>query len=116
MRKMSLKRAMQTMKGLGLTEREAEIYLFLTKRGSLNENDLSFALNISKKKLSQSLINLEIKKMIKVSQKNITMYSAINLEKVLNESMKKSRQLAKELQAKRDEFLAIWDDMPCFKK
>ncbi len=113
---MSLKRALQTMKDLGLTEREAMIYLFLSKRGPLEEDELAFALNISKNRLCLSLKNLETKKMIKVSQKNTAKYSAITLEKVLNESMKKSILIAKDLQAKKDELLAIWHEMSRVRK
>ena len=105
---MSLKCTLQTLKALGLNEREAKIYIFLAKKGPHKEDELSFALNISKPQLNLNLENLKDKHMICTVPENSITYVANTFEKILNEFIKQTKQQAKALQTRRAELLSIW--------
>jgi len=105
---MSLKRALETLKGLGLTKTDAQTYVYIAKKGPCKDDELSFALNISKPHLHLILKNLTDKHMICAIPEKSIKYSANLFEKVLNDFMKQTKQQAKTLQTRRAELLSTW--------
>jgi sugar-specific transcriptional regulator TrmB len=108
---MSLKCTLQTLKALGLNEREAKIYIFLAKKGPHKKDELAFALNISKPQLNLNLENLKDKHMICTVPENSITYVANTFEKILNEFMKQTKQQAKALQDRKAELLSAWQSI-----
>lgn len=108
---MSIKRAIETLKSLGLTETEAQIYVFLAKKGPHNENDLTFSLNIPTRQLCVSLDGLVAKNLVFTIDERSVKYFAFDLESVLAKFLKASKEQAKSLQTNRNLFLSTWRSM-----
>jgi sugar-specific transcriptional regulator TrmB len=96
---------------LGLTQTDAQVYVFLAKRGPHNEKDLADALKLTKHQLCRSLENLEIKGMVNATLEPTARFTAVPLEKVVDIFMKAATEQAKALQASRKELLSTWRSM-----
>ena len=105
---MSLKLALKILKSLGLTELDAQIYVYLAKKGPFEEKNLIDALNMSKNQVLYSLENLVTKGMVSTSPEYSIKYSAIQLDKVLGQIMETRKEQTKALQTGRDELLSTW--------
>jgi sugar-specific transcriptional regulator TrmB len=108
---LSIKRALKTLKSLGLTETEAQVYVFLAKKGPHNEDELAFSLKTSKDQVCTTLEMLVAKQMVLTNPELSVKYSAIALEKILDQFMKARKKQAKALRASRSELLSIWRSM-----
>ncbi len=105
---MSLDRALKALKSLGLTDIDAQVYIYLSKRGPHGLSDLAGALKITNHKLASSLDNLRTRSMVDSAPEPQGMYFAIPLERVLDEFAKAAKEKAKALQASKDELLRVW--------
>ena len=102
---------MKTLKSLGLTETEAKVYVYLAKKGPLEEKELAITLKFTKKQLSIILEMLLVKGMINVISKSTTEYFAITFEKVLDQSLEKMKKQTRVLHASKEEILSTWRSM-----
>lgn len=105
---MSLKKAIQALRSLGLEGTEVNIYLYLAKKGPHEEKDIAKALNLTKNKLCFCLERLVSKEMVSIVPERSVKYSAIALEKVLDQYLKTRKEQVKTLKASREEFLSAW--------
>jgi sugar-specific transcriptional regulator TrmB len=103
--------ALKALKSLGLTDMDAQVYVYLSKKGPHEENDLADALNLTKHQLCLSIDSLLTRGMVSTIPERSTKYFAIPLEKVLDEFMKVTKEQAKALQASRKELLSTWRSM-----
>jgi sugar-specific transcriptional regulator TrmB len=110
-RKLSLKQALKTLKNLGLTETEARVYVYLSKKGPLEEKDLVDLLKLTKHQLCLSLENLVTKGMVRAVPERSIKYFAIPFEKVLEEFLKTAKEKAEALQASREALLSMWSSV-----
>jgi sugar-specific transcriptional regulator TrmB len=108
---MSLEQMLDTLVGLGLTRTEAQVYVFLAKKGPHTRKDLTNAMKLTKQQLYQSLENLRAKRMIKATRECQDQFTAVSLEKVLDQFMKATKKQAEALQASRAEILFSWRSM-----
>jgi sugar-specific transcriptional regulator TrmB len=111
MSKLSLELAVKALKRLGLTEMDAQVYVYLAKKGPREEKELVNALKLTKRQLFFSLENLVDKGMVSSSPERSVKYSAIALEKVLDQYLKTRKEQVKALKASKDEFLSAWRSM-----
>jgi sugar-specific transcriptional regulator TrmB len=102
---------LKTLVGLGLTQVEAEVYLFLAQTGPAEEKDIAQPLRLRKRQLDRGLESLKCKGCIKATLEHSTRFSAVPLEKVLDFFMKTKMEQAKDLQAKKAELLSSWNSM-----
>jgi sugar-specific transcriptional regulator TrmB len=102
---------LDTLVSLGLTQTEAQAYVFLAKKGPHNGKELANALKLTKQQLCCSLKSLRAKGMVNATRERPTQFSAVSLEKVLELSMKATIEKAKALQASRKELLSTWRSM-----
>jgi len=105
---LSLILALRMLKSLGLAEEDAKVYIYLAKKGPNEEKALAAALKLAKTHLSSILERLMTRGMVSATPEHSTKYSAVELEKVLEEVMKTSKQQAEALQASRDYLLSTW--------
>ena len=96
---------------LGLTQRDAQVYIYLAKKGPHGETDLINTMRLTKHQLHISLRNLEAKGMVIASLEPLIQFSAISLEKVIDQFMKAREEQAKALLASREELLSSWYSM-----
>ena len=105
---MSLKRIISALASLGLKEGDAQVYVYLAKKGPCEEKDLADAMNLTKKKLCPILERLLVKGMIRVNPEYSIQYSAMSLEKVLDMLLKENEQLTEALRTSREKLVLKW--------
>ena len=108
---MSLERVLDTLVSLGLTRMDAEVYVLLAKKGPHNATDIISALGIYKQQFYNSLRSLKAKGIISATPNRPIQYSAISIEKLLDELMKAKMEQTKALQASKNELLSNWRSM-----
>jgi sugar-specific transcriptional regulator TrmB len=102
---------LDTLVSLGLTRLDAEVYVYLAKRGPHKATDIITALGIYKQQFYNSLRSLKAKGLIIATLERPTQYSAISIEKVLERLMEVKMEQAKALQASKEELLLSWRSM-----
>ena len=105
---MSLELALKALESLGLTGVEAKVYVFLAKKGPHEEKDLANALKLAKPQLRFSIESLLTKGMINTYPKHSVKYSAIELERVLEQFLETKKEQAKILRTTKKELLSTW--------
>jgi sugar-specific transcriptional regulator TrmB len=94
---LSLERIISALASLGLKEGDAQVYVYLAKKGPCEEKDLADAVNLTKKKLCPILERLLAKGLIRVNSECLIQYSAMSLEKVLDMLLKENEQMTEAL-------------------
>ncbi len=108
---MSLEQILDTLVSLGLTRTEAQVYVFLAKKGPRSTKDLINSTKLTKQQLYPSLDNLRAKRMIKAARECPEQFAAVALEKVLIQFAKAKMVQAKALQESRNDLLSAWHSM-----
>jgi sugar-specific transcriptional regulator TrmB len=103
---LSLERVIKALIGLGLSRVDAEVYVYLAKKGPQKPVDLTKALNYNKKKIYSSLKNLRTKGLV---SKDRTIFSALPFEEALDLLIKMEKEQAQAMQESREELLTIWE-------
>ena len=91
---------------LGVSNADAQVYVYLSKKGPLTEKDLSKALKLNKRQLHWSLKNLKSKDMVNCITEH--RFTAIALEVILDQHIKTNKEQASALQASKKDFLSNW--------
>ncbi|MFX1301032.1 MAG: helix-turn-helix domain-containing protein [Promethearchaeota archaeon] len=100
---MSLERVIKALIGLGLSRSDAEIYVYLAKKGPNKVVALEVALNYDRKKLHTSLKTLQTRGLV---AKEHTTFSALPFEEALDLLIKMEKERAKAVQESREELLS----------
>ncbi|MFB0545167.1 MAG: helix-turn-helix domain-containing protein [Asgard group archaeon] len=103
---MSLERVIKALIGLGLTRLDAEVYVYLGKKGPQKPVDLAKALSYNKKKIYSSLKNLRTKGLV---SKDRTIFSALPFEEALDLLIKMEKERAQAMHESREELLTTWE-------
>lgn len=90
---------------------DAQVYVYQSKKGPHEENDLADALNLTKHQLCLSMESLVTRGMVSTIPERSTKYFAVPLEKVLDEFVKAATEQARALQASRKDLLSNWLSM-----
>jgi predicted transcriptional regulator len=105
----SLEKALKALESLGLTMMEAQVYIYLEKRGPHDENNLVSTLELTKQQLRPGLKILIKKKMLTTSENSCsTKYYAVPFENVLEKFLKIATKEVKDLKASRQSILDVW--------
>jgi len=102
---MSLERVIKALIGLGLIRIDAEVYVYIAKKGPQTLVDLDSALNYSKKQIVTSLKTLTAKGLV---SKEGTIFSALPFEEALDLLIKKEKEQAQIMHESKEELLATW--------
>ena len=108
---MSREWVLKAIGGLGLSDVEAEVYLFLAQTGPLKGRDIAKKLKLNNRQIYLSLKSLQAKGMVKATHEITIQYDAVSLEKVLDQFMKEKEEQAEALKASREELLSTWRSM-----
>jgi predicted transcriptional regulator len=103
---MSLERVIKALIGLGLTRSDAEVYVYIAKKGPQEVMDLAKALNYVNKKINASLKNLQTKGLV---SKDRTIFSALPFEEALDLLIKMEKEQAKAMRESKKELLTTWE-------
>jgi len=105
---MSREWVLKTLVGLGLSEVEAEVYIFIVEAGPVKGRDIAETLKLHKQQVYRSLNTLRDKGMVSATFERPARFFAVPLEKVLDRFMKAKIVQAEGLQASREELLSSW--------
>ena len=103
---MSLERVIKALIGLGLSRVDAEVYVYLAKKGPQKPVDLTKALSYNKTKIYTSLKNLGTKGLVSSDR---TIFSALPFEEALDLLIKMKKERAQAIQESREELLTAWE-------
>ena len=92
---MSYERVLGRLMDFGLTRLEAKIYVFLAKFGPKPEKEIANGLNLSKKRLSHSMKNLQQEGFVRSQAQ--TFFTAIPLQDILDDIIERKVQEARRI-------------------
>lgn len=105
---MSLERVLRTLEGFGLKRMDAEVYVYLAKKGPQKGKDLADALKIRKQQLYPILKNLQETGIVTSNLEHPTLFSAVAFEKVLDLLVKANLEQAQAIKETKEELLSSW--------
>ena len=94
--------------GLGLSETDAQVYVYLALNGPLKAKEITKQLGLYKKQLYRSLKNLKDKDIVKASVDFPAVFSAVSFEEVLDLLTEIKKEQAQALRDVKEELLASW--------
>jgi sugar-specific transcriptional regulator TrmB len=97
--------------GFGLKRTDAQVYIYLAKKGPHKGRDLSNALKLPKQQLYPCLKCLQSKGIVNATLERPALFSAVPFEKVLNLLIKAKMEEAQRMQQDKDEALSDWQSM-----
>jgi sugar-specific transcriptional regulator TrmB len=109
--KLSKERIIKALKGLGLRQVDAQIYVFLAKEGSYNVQEIAGALNLQEGKVYSSLKDLQNIEIVKRSRDNPIQYFAITFEEIIDLFIEVKKEQTKTMQESREELLSNWKNL-----
>ena len=108
---LSLERVKTALMGLGLSETDVQVYVFLALNGPHKGRDIINELKLYKKKLFRSLKKLQDKDVVKVSDSFPAEFFAVPFEEMLDLIAQIKKEQAKALQETKEELLSSWNNM-----
>ena len=94
--------------GFGFSKADAEVYIYLAKKGPRREIDLSKALKLTEQKLDLILKNLQTKGLVTATVEQSELFLALPFEIVLDQLVKSHIKRASVITENKEEFLARW--------
>lgn len=107
---MSLERILRLLQDLGLSKDEAEVYIYLAKKGPQTIKTLEECLKKSKNHIKKILKGLEEKQLTTRRSKRSIFFLAIPFEKLLTNYAKIRFNQVKRIEQTRLSFLSDWKD------
>jgi sugar-specific transcriptional regulator TrmB len=107
-KKMSLERIIKSLESLGLSQTDAQVYIYLATTGPKKARDVIKALKINKRQVYRSLKRLQNKGITVTNNERPFLFSAVPFEEVLDLLMEIKKEQAQALQESRKEFLSNW--------
>lgn len=105
---MSLERVLKLLQDLGLSKDEAEVYVYLAKKGPQSVKTLTESLNKTKHKIVKALKGLEEKQITTRKSAHSTLFLVIPFEKLLIDYAKIRFSQAKRVEQKRLAMITEW--------
>ena len=109
--RLSLKKLLETLAGLGFKQSDAKIYVLLAKKGPQAAKDLEAALKIPKWQIYNSLRSLREKGIITPILRRPALFSALPFEQVIDISAKAKIEEAQPDQASIQQAMLHWNKM-----
>ncbi|MCW4029330.1 MAG: hypothetical protein NWE92_06755 [Candidatus Bathyarchaeota archaeon] len=108
---MSQQKILNTLQNLGLSSLDAEVYLFLGKKGPKKASEIVQSLNIPKQQLYTILKGLQSKGIVNATLEHPARFSAEPFEKVLDLFVKARMEEAQQLQGSKNQILTDWQSI-----
>ena len=99
------------LKGFGFSRVEAEVYVYLAKKGPTKAKDLKIELRMTKQQLYPALKDLKKKRVVASRPERDTLFCAVAFEELLNRYVKTNLEQAEILQETKEELLDNWRNM-----
>ena len=108
---MSLNTIKRALRNFGLTEKEAEIYVFLAKYGVLSGGEISKLTKTHRPHMYRLLQNLQKKGVIQSTLESPVRYFSVPFEKILDENIKLKQEEATSLEKAKNGLLSDWKNI-----
>lgn len=99
---------MKALKGLGLSNIDAQVYVFLAKDGLHSERKIAEMLELQERQVYRSLKNLQRIEIVKAIGEQPMQFSAVPFEEVIDLFIEVKKEQAKNMQENREELLSSW--------
>jgi sugar-specific transcriptional regulator TrmB len=103
--------ARKILKDIGLTEKEIEIYIFLTRHGALKGLDIARRIKKHKAQVYNILKNLQAKGLVEPTLEFPARFTAVPFEKVIDLSVKAKREEAAFIENAKKEIMSYWNSI-----
>ena len=108
---MSQQKILNTLQNLGFSSLDAQVYLFLGKKGQRKVSELVQALKIPKQQLYAILKNLQSRGIINSTLEHPAKFSTEPFEKVLDLFVKSRMEEAQLIQSSKSQILTDWQQI-----
>jgi sugar-specific transcriptional regulator TrmB len=108
---LSQERVLKALASLGISQTDAEVYVFLATGGPQKARDIATALEMYKRKVYRSLKSLQSKEIVNTTLERPAQFSAIPFDKVLNLLIKAHLKEAQYIEQNKEEILSHWNSM-----
>ncbi len=105
---MSLERVLKLLETFGLARADAEVYIYLAKKGPKSEQDLATSLKMKENQLCISLKSLQSRGIVTATIEQSALFSAVAFEKILELIVKANIEQAVAIKKTKQELLAGW--------
>jgi len=105
---LSLERILKALVSLGLSQTDAEVYIYLATEGPTKARNITNSLTINERQVYRSLKRLQNKGITIADGERPFEFSAVPFEDVLDLLMEIKKEQAQALQESRKEFLSSW--------
>jgi sugar-specific transcriptional regulator TrmB len=99
---------LETLECFGLSRMDAEVYVYLAKKGPKKGRELANALQVTKQQLYPSLKNLKNKGVVTASLERPALFSAVAFEKVVELLIAIKVEQAKAVKETKKELMDSW--------
>lgn len=115
---MSYERVLEALMKLGLSDKDAEIYIYLATEGPQKPQKIMMALKVYEQQVDQSLKSLESKGIVSPDKEQAAQFKALPFDKVLDSLLKAHWREARNMQDDKTEILSQWKSLlgKCTKK
>lgn len=108
---MSIEQILIALKTLGLSETDAEVYIFLAPKAPQRARDIADALKMKKKRLYPCLRNLLEKGIVTCTEERPKLFSAIPIEEALSQFINANLDEVQHMEENREKILSLWRSM-----
>jgi sugar-specific transcriptional regulator TrmB len=105
---LSQEKVLKALESLGLAQSDAQVYVFLGKKGSQKAKDISQALKLPKQQLYLSLKNLQGKGIVNSTLEHPARFSVVSFEKLLDLFVKAKTEEAQRIEQDKADILSDW--------
>ncbi len=99
---------LRLLENFGFARTDAEVYIYLAKKGPKRKQDLTASLNMAEQQLCGSLHNLQSRGIVTATAEQAELFSAVPFEKVLDSIIKTNIEKANSVEKTKQELLAGW--------
>ena len=96
------------LRDFGATEKEAEVYIFLAKRGAQKNSDITKQLKKNKGLVHRILNNLQKKGLVEATLEHPTRYIAVQFEKLIDSFIKSKQEEVTRIEETKKDLLSDW--------
>jgi sugar-specific transcriptional regulator TrmB len=105
---LSLDRVLKSLVRLGISKRDAEIYIYLAKEGPKKASELANTLEISRQKLYLNLKKLIEKQIVTTSDNKPSIFSAIAFEEAIDLLVQIKKEQSAAILETKEELISNW--------
>ena len=101
----------KVLKNFGLTEKEAEVYIFLAKHGVLKGGEIAKGIKTDKAEVYRILKSLQTKGLLESTLEAPTRFTTVTFETVLDLFVKAKRDEAALIESTKKDLLSDWKNI-----